>query len=210
MLLWIFSPGGSALLFLGPTAAFLLGWGISADVAYDGSAFWTHLAAPVHRAHRPARPRARAPRSSRCRSSIVYVVGSALLTDRPDAIPALLGVSFGVLCTAFGGASIVSALVVYPVQQPGDNPFQTRQGASMVAVTSQLVGWSAVLALSAARGGPGVHRDLAARRRRWAGRRSSSGRCSVGSCSFVGAARRAGATLERNGADLLRRIMAFA
>ena len=47
VILWILNPGGSSLLFLGPTAAFFMGWGISADVAYDGSAFWTHVAAPV-------------------------------------------------------------------------------------------------------------------------------------------------------------------
>lgn len=207
VLMWIFSPGGSALLFLGPTAAFLLGWGISADVAYDGSAFWTHLAAPVtgltDRLGRVLGASAVA-----LPVVVVYVVGSALLTDRPGAIPALLGVSTGVLCTAFGGASIVSALVVYPVQQPGDNPFQTRQGASMVAVTSQLVGWSAVLALSlpeAVLAFLAVSQSDAALG--WA---TLVVGVLLGGLLLVVGLRVGGRTLERNGADLLRRIMAFA
>jgi len=207
VILWILNPGGSSLLFLGPTAAFFMGWGISADVAYDGSAFWTHVAAPVtgltDRLGRVLGASALA-----VPVVGVFAAGSALLTDRPDAIPALLGLSYGILCTAFGGASIVSALVVYPVQQPGENPFQTRQGASMVAVLSQLVGWSAVLALSLP---AGVLAWVAITQHQvvvgWV--TLVVGPLLGGLLLFLGL-RIGGRLLERNGTDLLRRILSFA
>ncbi|WP_028047385.1 hypothetical protein [Cellulomonas sp. URHE0023] len=207
VLLWILNPGGSSLLFLGPSAAFFFGWGVSADVAYDGSAFWTHLAAPItgltDRLGRVIGAAALA-----VPVVAVYSVGSALLTGRPDAIPALLGVSYGVLWTAFSGASIVSALVVYPVQQPGENPFQTRQGASMVAVVSQLVGWSAVLALSLPVAGLALYAIT---------EHSSAlgwlafvvGPLLGGLLLFLGVCI-GGRLIERNGTDLLQRIQSFA
>jgi ABC-2 type transport system permease protein len=207
VLLWMFNPGGSSLLFLGPTAAFLMGWGISADVAYDGSAFWTHLAAPLpgltDRLGRVLGASALA-----VPVVTVYVVGSALLTDRSEVVPALLGVSYGVLCTAFGGASIVSALVVYPVQQPGENPFQTRQGASLTAVTSQLLGWAAVVVLSAPEAVLAVlavTQDSSALG--WLA--LVVGLLLGGVLLFLGV-RLGGRLLDRNGTDLLRRIMSFA
>jgi ABC-2 type transport system permease protein len=207
VILWILNPRGSSLLLLGPTAAFFMGWGISADVAYDGSAFWTHVAAPVtgltDRLGRVLGASALA-----VPVVGVFVVGSAWLTGRPDAIPALLGVSYGVLCTAFGGASIVSALVVYPVQQPGENPFQTRQGASMVAVVSQLVGWSVVLALSV----PAAVLALLSITQHDAGLGWVTlvvGPVLGGLLLFLGV-RLGGRLLERNGPDLLRRILSFA
>ena len=207
VLLWIFNPGGSSLLFLGPTAAFLMGWGISADVAYDGSAFWTHVAAPLtgltDRLGRVLGASALA-----VPVVAVYVVGSALLTDRAGVVPALLGVSYGVLCTAFGGASIVSALVVYPVQQPGENPFQTRQGASMTAVTSQLLGWTAVLVLSAPET---ILAVVAISQDSWAlgWVALAVGLLFGGLLLFLGV-RIGGRMLDRNGTDLLRRILSFA
>lgn len=199
--------GGTRLLFLGPTAAFLMGWGISADVAYDGSAFWTHLAAPVTGlTDRLGRVLGAA--SIAVPVVGTYVVGSALLNGRPATIPALVGVSVGVLGTAYGAASIVSALVVYPVQRPGENPFQTRQGASMAAVTSQLLGWFAVLALStpeAALAAVAITQDSVV-----VGWGALVVGLLLGGLMLVVGLRVGGRVLERNGADLLRRILSFA
>jgi len=76
---------------------------------------------------------------------VAITVVTAVIADRTDALPALLGAAVGIMLTTYGGASIVSALFVQPVQQPGENPFQTRQGASLATVLSQMVGWLAVL-----------------------------------------------------------------
>ncbi|WP_203733255.1 hypothetical protein, partial [Streptomyces sp. SID12501] len=68
---------------------------------------------------------------------------------RLDALPALLGASLGLLLTSLGTASVTSALVVYPVQMPGENPFGTKQGANAASFTSQLAGFTAVVVLGA-------------------------------------------------------------
>lgn len=142
------SGRGDAVLFAGPATAFVVGWSISADVAYDGTAFWTHLVAPI---------RARADRWGRVvaaglvglLATVLVVVGTAWFAGRFDALPALLGASLGLLLVSLGGSSVMSALVVYPVQLPGENPFGSKQGASTAAFVSQLVGFTLVAVLAA-------------------------------------------------------------
>ncbi|QTE28843.1 hypothetical protein [Pengzhenrongella sicca] len=145
-----FGSGGTAgggLLLAGPIAGFMLGWTVSADVAYDGTAFWTHVAAPISgRVDRAGRALATAVIGVPV--TLVFVVGTVAVTGRWETLPALLGASLGLLLTALGGASIVSARVVYPVPKPGDSPFSTQQGASMAAFVSQLVGWLAITVVS--------------------------------------------------------------
>ncbi|WP_407344354.1 hypothetical protein [Pengzhenrongella phosphoraccumulans] len=144
-----FSTGGhitGAVLFTGPIAAFLLGWTISADVAYDGTAFWMHVAAPISgRVDRTGRVLAVA--LIAVPVTLVLVVASVLVTGRVEALPAVLGASLGLLLTALGCSSVVSARVVYQVPLAGQNPFASQQGASMAATASQLVGWGVVLGL---------------------------------------------------------------
>ncbi|WP_456787872.1 hypothetical protein [Cellulomonas sp. P5_C5] len=207
VVLYIASPGGGLVLFIGPIAAYLMGWGISADVAYDGTAFWTHVAAPLHgTADRLGRVIAAG--AIAVPAVALLAVGSALLTDQPQTIPALLGLSFGVLLTSLGGSSVLSALVVYPVQLPGESPFQTKQGASTASVVSQLVGWLAVmvlclpemiLALVAVRGG-----SVALG---WA---TLAVGLVLGSALLTIGVRIGGRTLDRTGPSLLSKIVAFA
>lgn len=204
---YLVNPDGGLLLLIGPIAGYLMGWGISADVAYDGTAFWTHVAAPLRGvADRLGRVIAAA--AIAVPAVVVLSVGSALLADRAALIPALLGVSFGVLLTSLGGSSVVSALVVYPVQMPGENPFQTRQGASMSAVVSQLGGWLAVMALCL----PEIVLALAAIG--WGSVPLAWVTLAVGvvlgSVLLTIGVRIGGRTLDRTGPDLLRRIVAFA
>ncbi|MCR6493837.1 hypothetical protein [Cellulomonas sp. P24] len=149
-LVMFFSSGGSGggmLLAAGPLVALVLGWSISADVAYDGTAFWTHLATPLDgRADRAGRVIAAA--IIAVPTVIALVVAAVALAGRWDLLPALLGASLGLLLTAYGGASVISARVVYPVAKPEENPFTAQQGGSMAAVASQLLGWAIVLGLS--------------------------------------------------------------
>jgi len=145
-----FSSGGrdgGMLLVAGPLVALVLGWSISADVAYDGTAFWTHVATPLEgRADRAGRMIAAALIGVPVVIALVTV--SVAVAARWDLLPALLGVSLGLLLTAYGGAVVTSAKVVYPVAKPEENPFTTQQGGSMAAVVSQLLGWGAVIGLS--------------------------------------------------------------
>jgi len=139
--------GSGVLLASGPFVAFLLGWTISSDVAYDGTAFWTHVAAPIGgRVDRTGR--AIAAGLICLPTTLVLVAITVAVAGRWDALPALVGVSLGLLLTALGGASVVSARVVYQVPEAGDSPFASQQGASMAAFVSQLVGWGVIVALS--------------------------------------------------------------
>ena len=198
--------GGGVLLFTGPVAAFLMGWTISADVAYDGTAFWAHVAAPIA---------GRVDRTGRVVAALmivapvtgVLVLGSVALTGCWYALPALIGASLGLLLTSLGGASMVSARIVYQVPKPGDNPFGSAQGGSMAAVVSQLAGFFAVVGL----GLPEIALAVV-----------SVGTGSVGlgvAALVVGIAlgswllfvgiRRGGRTLDRRAPDLLATMVSF-
>lgn len=140
-------PGGRLVLVAAPLAGFLMGWSISADVAYDGTAFWMHVAAPLRGA---ADRWGRALAAGAIGVVVVVVLGvvTALVVHRPDAIPALVGCGLGMAGTSLGVASVTSALVVYPVRQPGDSPFSLRQGATLPAFLTQMGGWALVGALT--------------------------------------------------------------
>ncbi|MBT0992825.1 hypothetical protein KIN34_00775 [Cellulomonas sp. DKR-3] len=207
LLLWVVGRGGALVLLSGAAAAFLCGWGVSADVSYDGSAFWTHVSAGVP---------GTVDRLGRVLASAVIAVPTvtlitvvtALLTDHAADLPALLGVAAGVLLTSYAGASVVSALVVQAVQQPGDSPFQTRQGTSLTTVLSQTAGWFVVALASlpeALLAGFAVARSSAVLG--WAALVVG---LVLGSVLLVVGVRVGGRELDRRGPVLLQRILAFA
>jgi ABC-2 type transport system permease protein len=141
--------GGSRLwsLAMAPTAGFLLGWSMHNDIAYDGTAFWTHLATGVSgRADRLGRlaPTAMA--------AAVLLPGYACLgcglTGYWSVWPAIFGVGLGFLLTGFGVASVMSALKPYPVPGPGENPFGAPPGSSALTMVIQAVAGTAVFLLN--------------------------------------------------------------
>ncbi len=141
--------GGSDLwsLAMAPTAGFLLGWSMHNDVAYDGTAFWTHLATGVSgRADRLGRLAPTAMVAS------VLLPGYASVgcefTGRWSLWPALFGVGLGFLLTGFGVASVMSALQPYPVPGPGENPFGAPPGSSALRMVVQAVAGAAVFVLN--------------------------------------------------------------
>ncbi|GEL94892.1 hypothetical protein [Cellulomonas composti] len=206
VLLWVVGRGSALVLISGPIAAFFVGWGISADLSYDGTAFWTHVAAPL-RGVTDRLGRVLASATIGVPVVAAIVVSTAAVVGASDDLPALLGASLGVLLTAYGGASVVSALVVMPVQQPGENPFATRQGTSLAAFLSQTVGWMAVIVLAlpeivlawlAVRGGPaalGVAAALVG--------------LVLGAIVLVVGVRTGGRVLDRRAPLLLHRLVSF-
>lgn len=139
LLLWFLGRGSDALLAAAPVVAFVMGWALSADVSYDHTAFWTHVAAPIDgRVDRTGRAVA----GLLVGTVVVLVVALVALavTARWDAAAPVLGVSLGVLTTALGTSSVYSARVVYPVPKPGESPFTTPQGTSFAVMVSQWVG----------------------------------------------------------------------
>lgn len=138
---------GSLVLVACPLAAFLVGWTISADVAYDHTAFWAHLSAGLPgRADRLGRAVAATLVGLPVTAAVVVAV--VWSTGRWHDLPAVAGISGGILLTALGISSVVSARFVYPVPRPGDGPFSSPQGSAVADLATQAGGWG-VLALLA-------------------------------------------------------------
>lgn len=148
VLLVIFAGTGTGLLLGGPLIAWTCGWAISTDVALDSTAFWTHVAAPL-RGTADRWGRALAIGVTGLVLSLVVALGTLAYAGRWDATAAVLGATVGTLLASLGLASIVSAMVVFPVTPPGENPFAAQQGGSMAAVISQMVGSFALLVVLA-------------------------------------------------------------
>jgi ABC-2 type transport system permease protein len=148
LLLWFYSSltGGTFLLqAAGPFVAFVLGITLIADVSYDSTAFVLHMSKAVP---------GRADRWGRASAVLVFglpaVVAITLITAAVAhdwmPVPALLGLSVGLLLGGLGVCSVTSAVVVFPAPSPGDNPFKTRPGANTALLGSTFITWG-VLAL---------------------------------------------------------------
>ncbi len=141
--------GGSNLwsLAMAPTAGFLLGWSMHNDIAYDGTAFWTHVATGVSgRADRMGRL---APTAMAAAVLLpAYASLGCALTGRWSSWPALFGVGLGFLLTGYGVANVMSALKPYPVPGPGENPFGAPPGSSALRIVVQAVAGTAVFVVN--------------------------------------------------------------
>lgn len=105
-----------------PFLALFLGWFSHNDAAYDHTALWMHVSAPL---------RGAADRWGRLVPPLVLGVPLVLITAPLFALwsgvdngfEALAGISLGLLFTALGVSSVVSALAPYPAARPGAGPF---------------------------------------------------------------------------------------
>jgi ABC-2 type transport system permease protein len=136
---------GLVLLVLAPLTAWVLGFGISADVAYDHTAFALHVATGTT---------GKADRWGRALPVVavgtpvvfLFAGASVAVSGRWYALPALLGLSIGVLLVTVGVSSAVSARLLYPVAKPGDSPFKQPQGAAMATLVAQTITGALTLA----------------------------------------------------------------
>ncbi|SKC52131.1 hypothetical protein [Krasilnikoviella flava] len=139
--------GGGLLLVMAPLAAWLLGFGISNDVGYDNTAFALHVATGTP---------GRVDRWGRVLPvlvgglplSLAFALVGCAVAGRWDALPALLGLTLGVLGASLGISSAVSARLVYPVPRPGESPFKSPQGATMATMLAQMAAMAITLAVS--------------------------------------------------------------
>ncbi|MBZ2196576.1 hypothetical protein [Occultella gossypii] len=142
--------GGTAseiLLILAPLTAWILGYSVSADIAYDSSAFALHVSTGVSgRDDRTGRALAVGPPAVAVVA--IFAAFSLGFMGRWDLAPVVLGVSLGALGVSLGVSSVTSARLLYPVPKPGDSPFKQPQGAAMATIVSQLVGSLATVVLS--------------------------------------------------------------
>lgn len=125
-----------------PVLALFLGWFVHNDAAYDHTALWLHVAAPV---------RGAADRWGRCVPPLLLGVPLvlvfsplfALWSGVEGVLPALVGVSLGLLLTGLGVSSVASAIGAYPAARPGAGPFDQ---PPLLGVRA---GWAQAIALLA-------------------------------------------------------------
>lgn len=138
--------------------ALFFGWLAHNDVAYDSTAFWTHVVSDV---------RGIADRLGRLVPLVlislpILAVAIALtlaVIGRWSLLPVFIGVTMSLLLSGFGLSSIASVVAPYAVSRPGDSPFQQPQratsrgafgqagaliGAAVVSIPALWLGWLAL------------------------------------------------------------------
>ena len=132
---------------MAPIAGYLLGLTVHNDIAYDGTAFWMHVATGASgRADRIGRLMPAAALASFLLPA--YATLGCAISGRWALWPAIFGMGLGYLLAGLGVASVLSAFKPYPVPGPGDNPFSTPPGASALSVVVQLVAGVAAFVLN--------------------------------------------------------------
>jgi ABC-2 type transport system permease protein len=137
---------GTAALMVGPVIAGSVGWGQHNDVAYDGSAVWTHVAAGVPGV---------VDRRGRLVALLVWAlplaltatVAGTLVAGRGGLLPACLGLSVALLGAGCGVSAVASALAPYPVPEAGSNPFSQPPGSGGQTILAQLATSTATVVL---------------------------------------------------------------
>lgn len=139
---------GWAPLLMAPLVAFLLGFSEHNAVSYDSTAFWLHVAAGV---------KGRDDRWGRILPSLmlaavlvpVYTGVGVWLGGRLDLLPAVLGLSLGLLGAGYAVSSVLSVLLPYPVPKPGESPLSAPPGAAGMSMLAQTIASAAMLILVA-------------------------------------------------------------
>lgn len=125
-----------------------LGWGRHNDVAYDGTAFWLHVAA-----HVPGW----ADRLGRTMATLVWALPTTVvlglvgvwMSGRWELAPAALGAGVGVLLGGLAVSAVASALLIYPVPAAGANPYAAQMGAVGATLLAQVASSAGTFLVSA-------------------------------------------------------------
>jgi ABC-2 type transport system permease protein len=125
-----------------------LGWAVHNDIAYDSTAFWTHVSANTSGVD---------DRWGRLVPALfvgipLVLLGSlitVLITGGWNTLPALVGLSACVLLVALGISSVMSAGFPYPAVHPGDSPFAQPQAAGTAGSVVQSLSFFATILLAA-------------------------------------------------------------
>lgn len=124
-------------LGLGIIVGGTLGWGRHNDVAYDGTAFWLHVAA-----HVPGW----ADRLGRAVATLVWALPLTMglglvgvwVSGRWELAAAAIGAGVGVLLGGLAVSAVASALLPYPVPAAGANPYAAQMGAVGATLVAQV------------------------------------------------------------------------
>jgi ABC-2 type transport system permease protein len=135
-------------LLMGPLVAFLLGWSEHNAVAYESDALWLHVVSGVS---------GRADRRGRIVPALllaavlvpVYVLVGVAVAGRWDLLPAVLGLSVGLLGSGYAVSSVMNVVLPYPVPESGESPFNAPPGAAGITIAAQSIARLATIALTA-------------------------------------------------------------
>ena len=144
-----FAGGGISelVLILAPVTAWILAFSISADIAYDHTAFALHASTAVSgRADRGGRVLALS--AIAVPVLVIFLIGTLVATGRWELAPMLIGLTVATFGVTAGVSSVTSARLIYPVVKPGDSPMKQPQGAVVPTMIAQGVGVGAALLLS--------------------------------------------------------------
>ena len=144
------ASGGAppALLGVPVVIALMSGWALHDDLGYDSTALWMHLSAGVRgRDDRLGRVAA----AALWQLPVLAVVTLALgvWTGRWDIVPAVVGAQLGLYGAAAAWSSVMSAVLPYEVNAPGESPLRSRSsGMILVASLVQTVGLAVIAGLA--------------------------------------------------------------
>ncbi len=140
------ADGRDLLLILAPVTAWILAFSISADIAFDHTAFALHVATGVSgRADRTGRVLALSLLA--VPTLVVFLLGSVAVSGRWDLAPMLVGLTAALYAVTAGVSSVTSARLIYPAVKPGDSPLRQPQGSVLPTLIAQGIGSAAVLVL---------------------------------------------------------------
>lgn len=186
-----------------PIVAGLLPLTLFAVISYDGTAFALHLASGV-RGRDDRIGRALALLLFALPSVLVVAVVSLAVAGAERDLPAVLGISLGVLLSGLAVISVSSASIVVPVARAGGNPFTAAAGSGMTSIAGSYAVTGVTIALALPELGLGIA-SLASGSRPlgWAALVVGVG---WGAASLVIGVRVGGRILDRTGPALLARM----
>jgi ABC-2 type transport system permease protein len=148
-LMWFYSSlnHSTGIVYIaGPIVAFTLGIGMIADVSYDSTAFALHVSKAVPgRADRWGR--AAAMLSFGIPAVVIVTLGTTAFGGDWTVAPGLLGLSLGMLLGGAAVCAVTSARFVFPVPEPGDNPFRSRPGSNISLLGPTFAAWGVIAVL---------------------------------------------------------------
>lgn len=130
--------GMGLLLFAGPFVGFLMAYAISADVAYDHKGFALHILTGI-RGWEDRLGRVIGMLLPGVPLTTLALVLAAAFSDAWHLLPALIGVGVLGLLGGAGVSSVISARYTYPVPLPGQSPFKTPQGFTVLNILAQML-----------------------------------------------------------------------
>lgn len=131
------ADAASWLVWVPVMIAFLIGVSTSQDLSYDGSSLWTQISTGVSgRDDLAGRAMAMFFWSLPLLSGVI--VGAAVITDRWDTLPQVIGLSFALALGGVGVGLAFSAHFQGPAPPPGANPFSSGSGSSFQSVIAVL------------------------------------------------------------------------